>query len=252
MHETPQSNLYDIYQKPILMTPPKPLMKPYMIIDDKSQYKEIIIRIPKQPTHICANLQKHQLFMEIEYLEKLYQHINIVIQQNHVITINASGPRQIPRDLPKSPMTSRYTKMPILSMCRGFIQQDKKIEIEYLPERMTFVVPPEYPVVPPYLYINNVLYLHLINCCHLGNIKQIVGKYTSQYREYKNCISCATIVSPNNWRAHIRFSDMIDEIREIRQIKRVVKYDLILEEIMIHKQLEYSTVVYILDFLIEL
>jgi hypothetical protein len=255
MHGTSQSTLYDIYKKPNARPPPKPLMKPNIVIEDTSQYKEITIRIPKQVVCIDEQLKKQRLFTEIEYLEQLYEHINIIIPKNRIITINVVGPKMITNEKRENIENISFPKMPIMTMCWGIPEEEKpeiKIEPLYLPKMMSFVIPPEYPMVPPFVYINNKLYLHVINCCNLGKIKRIVSRHTNKYKSYTNCISCATILKPNNWDMRTRFSDIFDEIRENRRIKKLVKYDILLGELMKHKQLETSIMIRIMEFLIEL
>jgi hypothetical protein len=254
MHGTSQSTLYEIYEKPNVISPKKPLMKPDIIIEDNHQYKEIIIRLPKQPVCVDEQLRKHRLFTEIEYLEQLYEHINIIIPKNRVITINVAGPKMMTNEKIENIQKISFPKMPIMTMCWGIPEEKTEIKIEplYLPKMMSFVIPPEYPAVPPFVYINNKLYLHLINCCNLGKIKRVVSRHTNKYKSYTNCISCATILKPNNWTIHTRFSDIFDEIRENRRIKTLVKYDILLGEIMKHKQLETSIMVRIFEFIMEL
>jgi len=170
------------------------------------------------------------------------------------MTIDVSTVKRIKEDVNKNIM--KFNKMPILAICRGIdsIIEERRVkrkDVFYdVPQKMTFVIPPEYPLVPPFVYINDVLYLNIINCCHLERVKGIVGKYVKTYRPFLNCVSCACLLKRENWRIETMFSDIFSEWDVIRRLKGIVGYELALEDIMIHWGLEYVNVLSILEYLI--
>ena len=161
--------------------------------------------------------RKYRVFLETEYLEGLYEEIAVFISANKTITIEA--------------MFSKGC--------------------ENLPNKFTCVIPIEYPLVPPFVYMNDVLYMSLINCCHLERVKVIVSKYSRSYRGYLNCISCASVLKRENWRCETMFSHIFLEWGRIREMKRIVGYELALEDLMIYRGLEYIHIVCIMEYLDE-
>jgi hypothetical protein len=117
-------------------------------------------------------------------------------------------------------------------------------------DKFTFVIPREYPLVPPFVYINNVAYMNIINCCHLERVKMVVSKYVKTYRPYLNCISCGSCVAMKNWKKNTMFSNIFSEWEMIRRMKKIVGYELALEELMIYRDLEYENILHIMDYLV--
>jgi hypothetical protein len=99
------------------------------------------------------------------------------------------------------------------------------------PEKITFVLQSDYPETPPHLYVNDIPYVNVINCCKLSRIKEAVKKYTSAYRPYANCISCGSILTQVNWSTKTRFSHILAENSKIKKMKRIIKYDIAITEI---------------------
>ena len=155
--------------------------------------------------------RKYRIFLETEYLEGLYQELSIFMTANKVITIEATSGLNLPN--------------------------------------MICIIPIEYPSVPPFVYMNNVLYMNKIYCCHLERVKIIVAKYSNSYREYTNCISCACILKNGNWKKTHMFSDIFIEWCQIRRMKRIVGYELALDDLMVHRDLEYYNVIHIMEYL---
>lgn len=198
-------------------------------------------------------LRRQRLFLEIEYLEELYEEISIFISRDKTITIDVSLPKRI-EEVIKKP-SGKFEKMPILAICRGIdsVIEERKVKKDVfhnIPEKMTFVIPADYPLVPPFVYINDNLYLNIINCCHLERVKDIVGKYVKTYRPFLNCLSCACLLKRENWNTVTMFSDIFLEWHMIRRLKEIVGYELVLEDIMIHRGLEYFHILCILEYLI--
>jgi len=214
-----------------------------------------------------VSLKKHRVFFEIEYLEGLYEEVSIVFSSNHVITIDAFLPRKVLNIVHNIPLSNTsllgpsnkgnmYGKMPILSMCNGISQviRDRVLHNDQtdkmsLPQKLTAVIPSKYPMEPPYIYFNDVPYLNIVHCCHLERVKQIVGKYTNMYRPYLNCLSCACCVKRENWKSESLFSDIFYEWGVIRRMKQTVSYEIVLEELMLMKGIEYINIVHILEYI---
>lgn len=200
-------------------------------------------------------LRRQRIFLEIEYLEEFYEEISVFISPNKSITIDVALPKRIEEAIKKP--SGKFEKMPILVICRGIdsIIQERKVKRDVfydIPEKMTFVIPPEYPLVPPFVYINDNLYLNIINCCHLERVKNVVGKYVRTYRPFLNCMSCASYLKRENWKSDIMFSDIFIEWGIIKKFKEIVKYELVLEEIMMYKQIEYVNVLNILEYVCDI
>jgi len=117
------------------------------------------------------------------------------------------------------------------------------------PEKITFVLQSDYPETPPHLYVNDIPYVNVINCCKLSRIKEAVKKYTSVYRPYANCISCGSILTQVNWSTKIRFSNILAENIKIKKMKRIIKYDIAITEIAEIYELDYGIFVQIMSYL---
>lgn len=212
-------------------------------------------------------IKKYRIFLEMEYLEELYEDISLIISSNKIVTIDAILPKNniIVEEKPlveEKPQI--FEKMPILAMCRGIdsvIQERERekakneivrIERRYTPEKITFVIPVNYPREPPYVYINDIPYMNIINCCHLERVKFYIGKYIKTYRPFLNCVSCACCIKKENWNNLTMFSDIFYEWKIVQMLKEVVKYELILDELMDYKGLEYATVLCILEYMYDI
>jgi hypothetical protein len=238
-----QDSLYDIYasrfHREIL---PKKLEVPSSTI-----YTETF--------QIKRTLRRHRLFMETEYLEDYYEEISMFISPDKTATIEAS---KLKNNIPSEKEDSGshpLQRMPIFAFCKGILPSkndsltEPSHESPVLPEKLIMVFPAEYPKSPFYLYINDVLYTKKIHCCHLERVKQSVGKYMKSYRPFVNCISCACTLHNTNWRPNTYLSDILNEYAIIQQLKEIVKYDILLGELMNVKQLDYSIVVWIMEYL---
>ena len=157
--------------------------------------------------------KKHIIFLETNYLEHYFEETTIFIISNQTMTIDAM-----------------------------FLKNGNR-------DKYTFVIPIEYPFVPPYVFINDVPYMNLIKCCHLERVKLILGKYTRYYRPFLNCISCASFVNPKNWDEKTRFSDIFLEWFYIRHMKQIVSYELGLDSLRLARGLEYYIMVCIMEYL---
>jgi len=203
---------------------------------------------------IKRTLRRHRLFMETEYLENYYEDISMFISPDKTTTIEAT---QRKNNIPSEKENSEcqpLQRMPIFAFCRNILPSKsdpppKESSSQVLPEKIIMVFPAEYPKAPFYLYINDVLYTKKIHCCHLERVKQSVGKYMKSYRPFVNCISCACTLHKTNWRPNTYLSDILNEYAIIQQVKEIVKYDILLGELMNVKQLDYSIVVWIMEYL---
>lgn len=225
----PILSLYDIYREPndscqaLLMktvNPSKiitiPFFIPFLNFDAD----------PKNPLSICIDL-KNRIFLETEYLEIYYENINVSVSIENVFTITAEIPKKI-----KRPLFTPFVQP---------IKQD-------LPYKIAFKIPTEYPDLPPDLYINDSQYINIIECCKLSRINNVIKKYMVS----KECFCCGTMLKKEIWNSRMMFSDVFGELRKIQTIKKKVKYDILLEELMRTKCLEYSVMLLILEFLIVL
>ena len=202
--------------KIIWKPPPKPDNNP-----DLYQVYPIPEDFIIEKTDVCSvddsvkmSNRTYRIFLETEYLEELYEEINIFISANKATTIEAMIPKY-DTNLPK----------------------------------FTCVIPVHYPLVPPFVYMNDVLYMNIIHCCHLERVKLIVAKYSMSYRKYINCISCGCVLKNGNWNQKTMFSDVFSEWETIRGMKRIVGYELALEDLMIYRDLENYNIFHIMEYL---
>lgn len=226
-------------------------------------HREILSKKRRVPTEIHTemfqikkSLRRHSIFMETEYLEERYEEINLYLSSNKTATIEALQPKKV--DIKKESydeLSMSYPKprMPIFSFCRELLpssEPEPESDSEpFIPEKMMIVFPPEYPKEPFYLYMDDVLYIKRIHCCHLERVKKTVGKYIKTYRPFLGCVSCGCILHKTNWKPNIHLSDVLNEHQFIQQLKENVKYDILLGELIQFKQLDYSIMVWILEFL---
>jgi len=159
--------------------------------------------------------KKHIIFLETNYLEHYFEETTIFIISNQTMTIDAM-----------------------------FLKNGNR-------DKYTFVIPIEYPLVPPYVFINDVPYMNLIKCCHLERVKLIIGKYTRYYRPFLNCISCASFVNAKNWDEKTRFSDIFLEWFYIRHMKQIVSYELGLDSLRLARPLESDIIGCIMEYLFQ-
>jgi hypothetical protein len=223
-------SLYDIHKRSFYTVKKAP-------INIRIEYgaTETAIHIPhKTPRGL---LQKQAIFAEIEYLERYYE--SIVLFMTPQITIDATVPK-------RESMVSK--KKEVFPWFKPLKREQSTETAFYLPEKMTFVLSPQYPYMTPYVYINEIPYLQKINCCHLERVKQIVYKYTPAYRNHLHCISCGSVMK--YWRSSYRFSDIIDELQLIHRYKEIAKYEIVLGELIYHKELEESIGYHILSYVL--
>ena len=203
--------------------------------------------IIEQRCQIKKTLRRHRIFMETEYLEDHYEEINLFVSSNKTATIEAFQPK---KQIDSDTQSHKKHRMPIFSFCREPLPQiEPESDEPSVPEKMMVVFPSEYPKEPFYLYMDDILYIKRIHCCHLERVKQTVGKYIKTYRPFLGCISCGCVLHKVNWKPNIYLSDVLNEHRFIQQMKENVKYDILLGELMQFKQLDYSIIVWILEFL---
>jgi hypothetical protein len=218
-----QSNLYDTYREHLYISEP-------LLIKNHNQSKHIAIPVfipffnyDGETPSIFIDL-KNRLFLEIEYLELFYENISVSVSVENTFIISA--------EIPKKRKKSLFT--PVI----------KRIHL-ILPNKLEIKIPAGYPSLPPDLYINEIPYINFINCCNLERIKRTIKKYF-----LSNCISCTTIMKPNIWKNNMTLSDILLEIDKNEKIKKIVKYDILLEELMRTWGLEYDIILNIFGFLV--
>jgi len=226
---THYNSLYDIYQKSFYTIKKGPAN---MYIEHGVTHTMIHIpyRIPR------GVLQKQIIFAEIEFLERYYESISFFMTST--ISIDVTLPKRV-----LVTNTKKKDSAPWIKIKRA---TENKRTI-YLPEKMTFILSHQYPFVTPYVYINETPYLQKINCCHLARVKHIVCKYTSVFRPHLNCISCGSVM--NHWKACYRFSHIIKELQMIQRFREITKYEIVLGELIYHKNLDDDILFYILSFI---
>jgi hypothetical protein len=216
-----KSTLYDVYREHLYISEP-------LLFKNHTQSKHIAIPfyIPflNSTPSIFIDL-KNRLFLEIEYLELFYENISVSVSIENTFIIIAEIPKKIKRPL-------------FTNVIKGFQF--------ILPNKLEIKIPSEYPDVPPDLYINNIQYINLINCCNLKRVKNSIKKFY-----LSNCISCMTLMRTDIWKNNMMISDILLEINKNDKIKKMVKYDILLEELMRTKKLEYSIILNIFVFLID-
>jgi hypothetical protein len=212
--------LYDTYREPLYISEPLLFKNPR-----QTKHIDIPFFIPflNSTPSIFIDL-KNQLFLEIEYLELFYENISLSVSIENTFIITAENHKKR-----KTPLFTSVIKRILL----------------VLPNKLELKIPSEYPDFPPDLYINDIPYINLINCCNLERIKQTLKKFF-----ISNCISCMTIMKPDMWKNHMRLPDILLEIDKNNKIKKIVKYDILLEELMRTRELEYPIILNIFAFLI--
>jgi hypothetical protein len=184
------------------------------LVDTPFRIKDADPSVQQPYRYTKMSNRKYRIFLETEYLEGLYQEISIFMTANKAITMEATSGVNLPN--------------------------------------MTCIIPVEYPLVPPFVYMNNVLYMNKIYCCHLERVKLITLKYSKSYRNYTNCISCACILKNGNWKEKTMFSDILSEWRQIKRMKRIVGYELALDDLILYRDLDYYNFIHIMEYLVEL
>jgi len=214
-----QSNLYDTYREHLYISEP-------LLFKNPTQSKHITIPffIPflNSTPSIIIDL-KNRLFLEIEYLELFYENISLSVSIENTFTITAENLKK--------------RKMLL------FTPVIKSIHLT-LPNKLEIRIPSEYPDLPPDLYINDIPYINLINCCNLERIKRTIKKYF-----LSNCISCITIIKLDMWKNNMMLSDILFEIDKNEKIKKIVKYDILLGELMRTRGLDFPIFLNIFVFL---
>lgn len=250
-------NLYDIYtdyfRKELVQMPRNSLLQNRNKNHTNQFYsKEKIISNP-------IVLQKQKIFLEIEYLEKHYEEINVFFSPNKTITVEAFQPKKI--EQPEQPEHSvqlplaPYKKMPIFSFCREIVKQSVSsyspttTQLPSFPNKLSIVFPKEYPTEPPSVFINDIPYINLIHSCYLERVKRTVKKYVKTYRHFIHCVSCGSLIVKPNWKPNIHLSAVLQEYLTIKNLSRVIKQDIVMEELREHRQLDYQVLLLIIEYI---
>lgn len=114
----------------------------------------------------------------------------------------------------------------------------KKLEIDFLIlGRLKFVLGQHYPFRAPTLYLLKKNVPHGINYIHsLKSPSLRILKYLEYL--YDGCMCCNTILNHVNWSPTYHIEKILQEIKIYNDMKRVVKYHLVLDDIL-WKYLEY-------------
>jgi hypothetical protein len=98
--------------------------------------------------------------------------------------------------------------------------------------------------------LNDIKYKTVIDCCNLERVKHIIKNNIKIFRENEKCISCKSILKKENWKNKMMFSNIFTEIQIFQRLKQIVKYDILLNELMEQKNLEYPIILNILQYFI--
>ena len=103
-----------------------------------------------------------------------------------------------------------------------------------------FVLKENYPFEPPKIYYNNYLYFNLL---------YMSGEYEKKMVKRlrgRDCLCCYSVNCRVNWSPSIRLYRIIDEIKDILQLKRTITNILLAEKIKAKYNIPYA---YIEDYL---
>jgi ubiquitin-protein ligase len=108
---------------------------------------------------------------------------------------------------------------------------------------MTFLLNENYPFVPPVVQIrnkNNQSYFSFMKMPNSNRMLQKLKIFTGN-----DCLCCNTILC--NWNPSYRIEKLMDEIERVNQIKRQIKYSILLDEICDQYNIPIQS--YIFEFL---
>jgi hypothetical protein len=108
-----------------------------------------------------------------------------------------------------------------------------------------FILSCKYPFYQPRVFIKNEPYINILKHNKIPRIKNILYKYNIK------CICCHTIINDINWSPAYRIKDIISEIKDVNNIKKYIKYYLIIDDICRKKNVCTDTIgIHILNFVI--
>jgi ubiquitin-protein ligase len=160
-------------------------------------------------------LKKHRLFIELEYLESVYQEVNVRMIHSKETVVEAKYP------------------------------------LESIPKHMKIIIPKNYPFKPPEIFIrikNTTLkvgdliledtvdknYLYTIHNCHLPRIQRFVKNIqekTNSEDKIPTCLKCRSSFAHDNWSPAFQMKHIFDEITKNNKLKRRVIIEIGLEDI---------------------
>lgn len=114
-------------------------------------------------------------------------------------------------------------------------------------ENKIFEIDDRYPFYPPKVFINQQIpkpYIYILQI-KSPKINKIIKNYIK-----KKCLCCSTITSANNWSPSYHIEQILDEIKYVNEIKRVVKYHIAIENILIKNNISEIFLKVILEYLI--
>ena len=86
-----------------------------------------------------------------------------------------------------------------------------------------FIINNNYPFHSPEIYVNNIKYTQLL-----------ISKTTSEINDLKkfkgiNCLCCSSLTCKDNWSPAMKLTNIINEIKYYKQIKRDLVYKIIID-----------------------
>jgi hypothetical protein len=108
-----------------------------------------------------------------------------------------------------------------------------------------FILSNKYPFEQPKVFIGDEPYLNILKYKKVPRVNSILNKYNI------NCMCCKTIIDERNWSPAYQIKNILKEIEDINNIKKYVKYYLIIDDICQKKNIYTDTIgVNILDYII--
>ncbi len=108
-----------------------------------------------------------------------------------------------------------------------------------------FILSNKYPFYQPKIFIGDEPYLNILKYKKVPRVNSILHKYNI------NCMCCKTIINERNWTPAYQIKNILAEIDDINNIKKYVKYYLIIDDICRKKNIDTDTIgVNILDYII--
>jgi len=108
-----------------------------------------------------------------------------------------------------------------------------------------FILSNKYPFYKPNVFIGDESYINILKYKKNSRINNILDKYNIK------CMCCYTIMNDRNWSPAFQIKNIIAEIEDVNNIKKYVKYFLIIDNICREKNIYTDTIgINILDFII--
>lgn len=109
-----------------------------------------------------------------------------------------------------------------------------------------FILSYKYPFDQPKVFIGDEPYINILKYKKVPRINSILDKYNI------DCMCCKTIINERNWSPGYQIKNILKEIEDVNNIKKYIKYYLIIDDICRKKNIYTDTIgVNILDYIID-